>query len=404
MSKRIRRRLNRLSALEVRKETEKGLYADGGGLYLQVSGIEAKSWLFRFMLKGRPRAMGLGPVHTISLDEAREKGRECRKLLLDGIDPLEAKRAKQSAAKVDKAKATTFAECAAAYIKAHRAGWKNEKHEAQWETTLATYAGPVFGALPVNAVDTALVMKALEPIWTTIPETASRLRGRIEAVLDWATVRGYRSGDNPARWRGHLNKLLPKRSAVRAVKHHPALPFPEMGEFMAELRNQEGTAARALEFTILTGARTNEVIGATPMEFDLREKVWIVPAERMKGKKEHRVPLSQQALTVLASMPLTGVRVFELSNMAMLELLKRMGCDDLTVHGFRSTFRDWAAERTNYPSEVVEAALAHVLSDKTEAAYRRGDLFEKRRRLMAEWARYCYAHEPFGQVVSLTRT
>jgi integrase len=403
MAKRDGRRLKRLSAVEVSKRTETGLYADGGGLYLQVSGDEARSWIFRFMLNGRARSMGLGPTHTISLGEAREKARECRKLLLDGIDPIEARNGKQAAARLQGAKSITFDACAKAYVTAHRAGWKNEKHAGQWESTLATYAGPAFGALPVAAVDTALVMKVLEPIWTEIPETASRVRGRIEAVLDWATVRGYRAGDNPARWRGHLNKLLPQRSKIRPVQHYPALPYAEMADFMAVLRSQEGVAAKALEFTILTAARTGEVIGARWDEFDFSNKVWIVPSSRMKGAKEHRVPLSGEALAVVQALPREGELVFPLSNMAMLELLKRMGRDDLTVHGFRSAFRDWAAERTSYPREVAEAALAHKLADKVEAAYRRGDLFEKRRRLMAEWAKYCYTRKSGAKVVDLKR-
>jgi integrase len=392
--------MGKLSALHLtRKNMESGWYGDGHGLYLQVGGNQAKSWLFRYMVKGKARGMGLGPVHTVSLAEAREKARAARKLLLDGIDPLEAREQLRATVGLQKAKSMSFDACAAAYIKAHRAGWKNAKHVAQWESTLTAYAGPVFGELPVSAVDTALVMKALEPIWTEIPETASRVRGRIESVLDWATVRGYRSGENPARWRGHLDKLLPKRSSIRRVKHHPALPYAEMSEFMATLRGEKGLAARALEFTILTATRTGEIIGARWEEFNLAEKLWVVPLDRMKAKKEHRVPLSREALAVLSALPHTGELVFPLSNMVMLELLKRIGRADLTVHGFRSSFRDWAAECTGYPGEVAEAALAHVLEDKVEAAYRRGDLFDKRRQLMSDWAKYC-SRKP-GEVVEL---
>ncbi|MGH8040594.1 MAG: tyrosine-type recombinase/integrase, partial [Rudaea sp.] len=280
---------------------------------------------------------------------------------------------------------------------AHKSGWKNEKHAAQWTSTLDTYAYPVIGKLPVAAIDTVLVMKVLEPIWTTKTETATRVRGRMESVLDWATVRGYRDGENPARWKGHLDHLLPKRSKVKKVQHHPALVYAKAPAFLSELRAQEGTAARALEFLILTACRTNEVIGARWNEFDLAEKTWTVPAERMKAGKEHRVPLSAQALKIIKDLrkQVQGEFVFPglhegnpLSNMAMLELLKRMERNALTVHGFRSTFRDWVGETTNYPREVAEAALAHTIKDKAEAAYARGDLFAKRRRMFDDWAGY----------------
>jgi integrase len=289
----------------------------------------------------------------------------------------------------------TFDQCAAAYFKAHRAGWRNAKHAAQWSSTIKTYAEPVIGALPVQGIDTTLVIKIIEPLWSKKSETASRLRGRIEAVLDWATVRGYRQGDNPARWRGHLDKLLPARTKVSKVKHHAALPYRELPKFMAALRGQDGMSARALEFLILTAARTGEVIGALPAE--IKDRVWTVPAGRMKGSREHRVPLAAPALAVAEKHnQRNGAFLFPgakddkpLSNMAMLALLERMGRSDLTAHGFRSTFRDWAAECTNYPNEVVEMALAHTINSKVEAAYRRGDLFEKRKSLMSEWAEFC---------------
>lgn len=337
-------------------------------------------------------------------------------------------------ARLDEAKAVTFKQCARSYIKAHRAGWRNAKHAAQWEATLDTYAEPIIGSLPVHAIDTALVMKVLEQevkagpnepcasLWTVKPETASRLRGRIESILDWARVRGYREGENPARWRGHLDKLLPARSKVRTVRHHPALPHCELPEFISALRVQEGVAARALEFTILTAARTGEAIGARWSEIDRRNKVWTVPSSRMKSGKEHRVPLSARALAMLDEMaPLAALDgsqdagepfVFPggrsgrpLSNMAFLMLLRRMKRSGLTAHGFRSSFRDWAAERTNYPREAIELALAHKIGDKVEAAYRRGDLFEKRRRLMAEWDRYCISGpvQVVSKVVSIGR-
>jgi integrase len=390
-----------------------GMHADGGGLYLQVTASGAKSWIFRFMLHGKAREMGLGPLHTISLAEARERAKECRKLRLDGIDPVEARKAKRAEERLAAATVMTFADCAERYIAAHRASWRNPKHAAQWPSTLQTYAYPVFGSLPVQAIDTALVTKTIEPIWHDKPETASRVRGRIEAVLDWAKVRGYRNGENPARWRGHLDKLLPARAKVRKVEHHAALPYGEMGDFVGALREQEGIGARALEFMILTAMRTGEVIGARWDEFDLADKVWTVPADRMKTGKEHRVPLSPAAVAIIDQMQAARVNdhqfVFPggklgkpLSNMAMLKLLKRMGHGgQLTVHGFRSSLRDWAAERTSYPREVAEMALAHTIGDKVEAAYRRGDLFTKRRRLMEEWAKHCRLTNQAGKVVAI---
>ncbi len=408
----MKRQLLRLSQKAVVNKKTPGYYPDGGNLYLQVSESGTKSWLFRFALNGKERWAGLGPLHTIGLADARAAAVECRKLLLAKIDPIEARKAKQAGAALDAAKSISFDECAAAYIKAHRAGWKNAKHAEQWENTLATYCGPIFGALPVQGVDTGLVLKALEPIWTTKHETATRLRGRIESVLDWAKTRNYRSGENPAVWHGHLKNQLANISKRRSVKHHPALPYDEMGAFIASLRKQEGIAARALEFTILTAARTGEVIGAMPAEFDLDAALWTIPAGRMKAEKEHRVPLSPRAVEIIREMAKAhkGEFVFPggkkgkpLSNMAMLELLKRMERGDLTVHGFRSTFRDWASERTSYPREVCEMALAHTVSDQVEAAYRRGDLFEKRGRLMAEWAKFCATPNAGAKVASIGR-
>lgn len=392
------RGIQKLSALKVDRAKKAGYYSDGGGLYLQVTESGAKSWLFRFMLAGRAREMGLGPLHTVSLAEARIKAADCRKQLLEGIDPIEARKSVRDAAKLAVAKSITFQKCADAYVEAHRAGWKSAKHAEQWENTLATYAFPVFGSLPVASVDTALVMKCLEAIWASKAETASRLRGRIESVLDWAAVRGYRQGENPARWKGHLDKLLPARSKIAKVEHHAALPYTEIGAFMKALREQEGYAPRGLEFAILTATRTSETLNATWGEFDRKAGIWTIPAERMKAGKEHRVPLSARALEILKAMRevkqnnyvFPGARVNRpLSNMAFLMALRRMGRGDLTAHGFRSTFRDWAAEMTAYPGEVAEMALAHTVGDKTEAAYRRGDLFEKRRRIMEDWATYC---------------
>lgn len=392
------RKIERLTALAVTRTRREGLHADGGGLYLQVSGTGAKSWLYRFMLNGKARAMGLGSVQTISLAEAREEATQCRKLTRQGIDPIEARKAERTKAQLEAAKRITFDACATSYIEAHKSGWRNSKHAEQWRSTLDTYGKPVFGSLPVQDVDLTLVLKVLEPIWKTKTETASRLRGRIEAILDWATVRGYRQGDNPARWRGHLDKVLPARSKVQKVTHHEALPYAAIGKFIATLRALEGVAARALEFLILTAARTGEVIGARWDELDVVQKVWTVPVNRMKAGREHRVPLSTAAIAVLNTMKklrrdeyvFPGLKKGKpLSNMAMLKLLERMGRSDLTTHGFRSTFRDWAAERTNFSREVAEMALAHTIGDKVEAAYRRGDLFEKRGELMATWEGYC---------------
>jgi integrase len=391
------RLIGKLTTLSVRQARHRGLYGDGGGLFLQVSERGTKSWVFRFKKDGRLRVMGLGPVHTIGLAEARERARECRRLRLDGIDPIEVRRSRQVATRLEEARAMTFTECAAAYIVAHRAGWRNAKHAAQWSATLAAYVDPVLGNLAVQSVDIALVLRVLEPIWTTKPETASRVRGRIENVLDWATARGYRAGENPARWRGHLENLLPKRSKVRRVEHHAALPYPEIGPFMVELHQQEGIAARALEFTILTASRTGEVIEARWNEINIAEKLWVVPGARMKAGKEHRVPLSRRAMVIVNEMFAirSGDYVFPgakagraLSNMAFLMLLRRMSRGDLTTHGFRSSFRDWAAEVTAFPAEVAEMALAHTVSSKVEAAYRRGDLLEKRRQLAEAWAAY----------------
>ncbi len=356
--------------------------------------------------------MGLWSVNDRTLAEARDEATKARRLLRDGIDPIEARDAEKKSMALDVARSMTFAECAAAYIEAHKSGWKNAKHASQWTNTLETYCGPVFGALPVQSVDTALVCKVLEPVWNEKPETATRVRARMERVLDWATVRGYRDGDNPARWRGHMDKLLPALKKKNRVTHHAALPFDRVGEFMADLRKQEGFAARALEFLILTATRTSEVTGARWDEFNLNAGVWTIPAERMKAGNEHRVPLSPAALALLKTMSEIRLNdwVFHgkgngspLSNMAMLELLKRMERTDITVHGFRSTFKDWASERTNYPREVTEMALAHTIGDKVEAAYRRGDLFEKRTALMVEWAKHCERIEQPGTVLSLRR-
>jgi integrase len=398
--------IGRLSALAVAHAHKPGMLADGQGLYLQVGRSNARSWIFRYFRNGKSHEMGLGPLTAVGLASARAKAAECRALLAEGIDPIAARNAERTRQDLAVACRMTFDECASAYIKAHSSAWKNHKHVAQWTSTLRTYVSPVFGALPVQAVDVGLVMKVLEPIWTTKPETASRIRGRIESVLNWARARGYRGGENPARWKGHLDNLLPARSKIAKVKHHAALPYYQISEFMTDLRAQDGIAALALEFAILTAARTGEIIGARWNEIDLEEKVWTVPAERMKADREHRVPLSTAALAVLNRVGGGNQEDFifaspkkrPLSNMALLMLLRRMGYEKVSVHGFRSTFRDWVAERTNFQAEVAEAALGHMAGDKVELAYRRGDFFEKRRRLMQAWAQFI-SEEPDTNVV-----
>ena len=391
--------VGKLTALKTGRALPPGMYADGAGLYLQVTEPERSRGFFVFpcAVKREKWAWARSKRWASPTHAPAER---CRGLCQRGIDPIGARMVERAQAALEDAKATTFKEAAERYIAAHRAGWKAAKHAGLWENTLATYAYPVIGKISVQAIDTDLVLKVLEPIWTKKPETASRVRGRMEVILDWAKSRGLRQGENPARWRGHLQFQLPARFKVRRVKHHAALPHAELPEFVAELRKQVGIGALALEFTILTAARTGEIIGATRDETNLSERVWTVPAARIKGGKEHRVPLSSRALAILKTVtaPENGEHAFvfpggksgrPLSNVAMAAVLKRMGRADVTVHGFRSTFRDWAAERTNYPSEVVEMALAHAVGNKVEAAYRRGDLFEKRRRLMADWCTFC---------------
>jgi integrase len=390
-----------LTPLELRRATEPGLHFAGEGLYLQVTGANARSWLFRYSLAGKPRMMGLGSERHLSLADARKLRDEARALWLRGLDPLEARKRDQARLRIENTKATTFREVAEQYISARQigeAGWRNAKHAAQWASTLKSFAYPMFGDLPVQVVDRSLVIKTLDPIWSTKHETARRLRGRIETILDFAQARGFRPDDaaNPAR-REALKAAFPQFK--RSVKHHSALKYQEVGAFMADLRNREGSAARALEFAILTAARTGEVLGAKWAEIDEAARVWVVPGNRMKSGREHRVPLSDAALQVLDGMkqnPRESDLVFPsvgkkgpMSNMAMLKLLQRMGRPEITVHGFRSTFRDWAAEETEFRNEVLEMALAHSVGDDVEAAYRRGDMFQKRRAPMDAWADFC---------------
>jgi integrase len=387
--------VNKLTATRVQKLKAPGMYADGAGLYLQVTGDSAKSWLLRYSLRGKAREMGLGSVRKVGLAEARRKAADCHKLLETHIDPIEHRKAARSAAALASAKTITFKEAATRYIAMRSKGLKNSKHAAQWGTTIATYAEPVLGKLPVRDVTVGLVHQVLEPIWSTKPETAGRVRGRIEKILGWAKVNNYRDGENPARWRDNLDQLLPKLSEVRKVRHHPALPYAELAAFMQKLREVEGSAARALEFTILTAARTEEVILARPKEIGRRDKLWTAPPEHMKLKREHLVPLSDPAMQLLGSasesylFPSPSHPDKRLSNMAMLMVLDRMGYGHVTVHGFRSTFKDWARDRTRFENYVSEAALAHASGDKIEAAYARSAVLDKRRKLMEAWAKYC---------------
>lgn len=404
---------NVLTPLAV-KNTKPGRHADGGGLHLLVKDSGARSWVYRFMLAGKSRDVGLGPAGAdgLSLASARAARDALRLKVRSGVDPLEERQkeaaAARAAAQAAMVAGITFKAVAEAYIAANEGSWRNDKHRAQWRSTLASYVFPVIGDLPVADVDTAHVLKIIEPLWSGKAETASRIRGRIETILDAAKARGYRQGENPARWRGHIAQILPARTML-ARGHHKAMPYSDIPEFVAALRKREAVAALALEFTILTAARSGEVIGATWDEVDLVKAVWIIPPARIKAGKEHRVPLSPRAVEILKETQQLGGRWLfpatksgPLSSMAMAMLLRRMKAD-VTVHGFRSGFRDWSAECTGYAHEVCEMALAHVVGNKTEAAYRRGDLFEKRRRLMADWASYCGNGGAVGATVSPIR-
>lgn len=388
------RELNRLSPRRVETVKEPGMHADGGGLYLRVLPTGAKAWTFIYQFGGKRRETGFGPLNAVGLAAAREKARKARELVAEGVDPKFGLRV---AANDEE---TTFGQAADDLVDSLERGWKNPKHRAQWRSTLEGYCAPIWNR-PVSSIATQDVVSILSPIWQEKPETASRVRGRIERVLDAAKVKGQRSGENPARWRGHLEILLPKRRKKGDVRHHPAMPYAEVGAFVQSLKLRISTAARALEFLILTSSRTGEVLGAKWKEIDRKAKLWRVPAARMKMGVEHVVPLSDAALVILDGMAVFGSEpdafVFPsrfpgrpLSNMAMEMLLRRMQCDDYTVHGMRSAFRDWAGEETDYPREIVEMALAHAVGNEVERAYRRGTAIEKRRELMAEWAAYLF--------------
>ena len=390
------RKARELSPLEARRLSQTGRWSVGGvdGLALQVTATGARSWVLRLSLAGKQREMGLGSFPSVTLAGAREKARAYRAQVQTGDDPIARRVAAVSAAAAERSLLQTFDKTAEAYIAQHEASWKNAKHAAQWTATLQTYAYPVLGRMQVRDITAAHVIKAIEPIWASKTETATRVRSRIELVLDYATARGLRQGPNPARWRGNLDAALPKASKLTKVEHHAAVPVGEAPAFMHSLRQQPGMGARALEFVILTAARSGEVRGVTWTEIDLQSGLWTVPAARMKGGREHRVPLSQAALALLRVMGPRepGDIIFpglkgSLSDMSLTAVLRRMKVQ-ATVHGFRSTFRNWVSECTHFPGEVAEMALAHAVGDKVEAAYRRGDLLARRMQLMQDWGQY----------------
>jgi integrase len=393
MSSRAR---NKLSARQVATLTKPNVYSDGGGLYLRVR-TSGRSWFFIGTLNDKRFELGLGNALDVSLAKARERATEIRTMLIDGLDPRTERAKAKAMAKVTEAPVVTFGSFAMDLVDDIEEGFKNPKHRQQWRNTLKTHAEPLL-ALPIDQVTTEKILEVLQPIWLSKAETASRLRGRIERVLDAAKVKGLRTGENPARGRGHLDLLLPKRSKA-SVRHHPALPFSKIATFMKNLRGRTAVAARALEFTILTAARSGEARGMTWGEVDLNEKLWTVPANRMKAQAQHEVPLSDPAVEILQAMKEEGLKAEDyvfpaprggsLSDMALSQLLKRMEYSHITVHGFRSTFRDWAGEKTQFGREEIEMALAHTVASSVERAYRRGRALEKRRELMAAWSQYC---------------
>jgi integrase len=378
----------RLTVAKV-KAAGPGKHPDGRNLWLQVGPNSSRSWYLRFTLAGRTREMGLGPFPLVSLAEAREKATEQRRLLLDGIDPIEARNARRPAREP-----VTFADAAKQYIAGHEKAWKSADHTRQWRNSLYRYVLPAIGERPIETVDTRDVLSVVEPLWQDKTETATRVLNRMSLILDWATARKLRIGENPARWKGHLDAVLPKRSKVQKVVNHSALPYSRLPQFMTALRQQSEIGARAAELMILTATRTKEVRFAPWSEFDLEGRLWTIPAARMKADRDHRIPLSEPVLAILRALPEAEARVFPgMGQHAILKALQRVE-PGITAHGFRSTFRDWIAERTNFTSEVAEMALAHAVGDKVEAAYRRGDLFQKRRALAEAWAQYCDGEEP----------
>jgi integrase len=384
-----------------------GRYAVGDGAYFQISKWHTRSWIFRYERLGKAHNMGLGPYPLISLADARAKARNAKRMLLDGIDPLQAKRKARTDALLQIARTKTFKECADQYIATHDSDWSSAKSRAAWVSTFKNYVYPKVGELPVADIDTAVVLGILEPLWSRAPTTASRVRGRIETVLGWAGVRGYRSTENPARWTGHLEHILP--SPNNGAKHLASLPYQQIGSFMAALEATPGIAARALEFTILTACRTAEVRGARWDEIE--SDVWIIPAKRMKAGKEHKVPLSNRAVAILAELARDDALVFPsvragkgLGNHALLRVLERLKYGGVTTHGFRATFRTWAAERTGFEREVAEMALAHAIPSAVERSYKRTTLFDRRRLMMQMWSDFCAGRDADGEVVPIRRS
>ena len=399
--------VKRLTDLKVKRLTKSGSFPDGGGLYLQVSKTGSKSWFFRYQVSGKGRKKGLGPYPTITLKMARDAANDCQVLRQQGIDPIQHEQQKKIEIELKAGRAKTFKYCAEKYIESHKAEWSNAKHEYQWTQSLTTYAFPFIGEVPVQDVDVGLVLEVLEPIWHTKTETATRVRQRMETILDWATARNYRSGVNSALWKGHLDKILPKPTKIRKVKHHPALPYIYVPEYFRELRTIDTLAAKTLAFIILTATRGGEARCARWDEFN--GDTWTIPADRMKARRLFRVPLSKEVLNILEEVKPMEKRglVFPgsrgpISDTSVRMLLKQK-YSDLTTHGFRSSFRDWCAEMSSYPREVAEAALSHVVKDKTEAAYQRGDLIEKRRRLMDSWEQYLLTFENNADMVPINR-
>ena len=394
-----------LSALAVAHITRRGInfVGDVTGLGLNVTQSGSRSWILRYQVNGKRKDMGLGGYPSVTLAQAKERAREARTKIAQGIDPILEAKSARSRLIAEQSQAVTFKEAAALYIKAQRDGWRNAKHAQQWENTIRLYATPKIGSTLVRDLNLSQIMGVLDPIWRTKTETATRLRGRLECIIDWAIVRGYRTGSNPAKWKGCLDKLLPAPNKVAKTTHHKALPYQDAPSFMATLKTHDGIGARALEFAILTASRSGEVRGATWAEFDLDNALWVIPADRMKASKEHRIPLSDAAMSILRALEATAFCEYvfpsshkpksgnakgkPLSDMTLSAVLRRMEVDAVP-HGFRSTFRDWCAETTDYPNEVAEMALAHTVGNKVEAAYRRGDLFDKRKGLMQDWANY----------------
>jgi integrase len=399
------REMNRLTVLKVARAKGPALLHDGGGLYLQVTATGAKSWVYRFMLAGRHREMGLGPLSLINLAEARTRAVEAKRLRHDGVDPIDHRAAERASRTVAAAKAMTFAECCDGFVADHEKGW-SAVHRQSWVNSIRDHAAPVLGKLPVSMIDTALVLKVIKPLWTEKHVTASRLRARIEAALDWATAHHYRQGPNPAAWKNHLALILDKTSNIHLVEHHRALPYAEVGSFVADLRARDGRDARCLELLILTGVRVDAAVRARAEEFDLNKRVWVIPPQRMKRKGRRkvlpfRVPLSDAAVAVIERNGVTSGLLFPGANDRSLGRVHER--TDLTTHGFRSSLRDWAAEQTSYPSELAEMSLSHSVSDETEEAYFRSDMLERRRPLLQDWANYIAAPAAPGTVVPLRK-